>query len=347
MKKKILICSVLPPLTGGIATWVSEVRTAEKILENFEVKEFDLSNSANVGVVLSTAKRLKTGFVLNFRKIFGYFNAMIGVDVVHINSSGGLSHIRDIVFLLIGKFLGKKAVLQLHFGCADRRYKWIPAGRALIKVATFLADKVLVYDLDIVEFLGINNAQLVINGIESSDISVFEKKRQVIYGGWMIEEKGVFELLNAWRSMDKKDGWKMVLAGPASPEALLKLNSIIEIDETITYLGHVSRDEFRNQLNQSAIFALPSHTEGLPYAVLEGMDASCCLIVSKVGGLKEILKEDPLVGYSGDDNLLNVLKTAVSGYDEVILRGLNSKNLLKKTYNKERFSIDLIKAWSF
>jgi glycosyltransferase involved in cell wall biosynthesis len=61
--------------------------------------------------------------------------------------------------------------------------------------------------------------------------------------------------------------------------------------ENVEFLGHIEGKEKRNAFESSHFFLFPSHGEGMPLAVLEAMAFGLPMLVTAVGGLKDIFKD--------------------------------------------------------
>jgi glycosyltransferase involved in cell wall biosynthesis len=60
-------------------------------------------------------------------------------------------------------------------------------------------------------------------------------------------------------------------------------------------LGDVREQKKANLLEEAKLFALPSHDEGLPIALLEAMAAGLAIVTTPVGGIPEVIRD----GYNG------------------------------------------------
>ncbi|WP_263840189.1 glycosyltransferase family 4 protein [Salinibacter sp.] len=94
-------------------------------------------------------------------------------------------------------------------------------------------------------------------------------------------------------------------------DELEHLASQLEIEDHVTFHGWCSRDEVRETLRESTVFAFPSRNEGFGMAALEAMAAGTPVVASKVGGLPEIItssEEGRLVSSEDPEQLAGALK---------------------------------------
>ena len=106
-------------------------------------------------------------------------------------------------------------------------------------------------------------------------------------------EKGMADLLRAVGVISKTDGapdLRLVLVGDGPERELLaRLAAQLGIEAKVTMAGF-QRDT-KPYYSLGNVLAVPSHTEGSPNAVLEGMAASLPIVATAVGGVPEILEE--------------------------------------------------------
>jgi len=89
--------------------------------------------------------------------------------------------------------------------------------------------------------------------------------------------------------LDRQPGARFVIAGDGPLEHDLKvLASQLSIDRACTFLG--ARKDIIDVISAMDVFVLPSLSEGLPMAVLEAMALAKPVVVSKVGGLPEVIQ---------------------------------------------------------
>lgn len=79
--------------------------------------------------------------------------------------------------------------------------------------------------------------------------------------------------------------------GPARA-ALEALNRSEELGARVRFTGQLSSDEVAEALAAADVFVLPSHSEGLPVALIEAVAAGLPLLASRITGIPELLAED-------------------------------------------------------
>ena len=107
-------------------------------------------------------------------------------------------------------------------------------------------------------------------------------------------EKGVRELIWAAHAV-AKDGvpFRLITAGGGSHLGWIK-NAVQELglEGYVSVYGWVSGQTKAALLAAADVLVLPSYTEGLPNAILEGMASGMAVIASPVGGIPTLIEPD-------------------------------------------------------
>ena len=112
-----------------------------------------------------------------------------------------------------------------------------------------------------------------------------------LFLGRLSYEKGVLDLVEAWRRIDD-DGALLVLAGPAMSGHHLDVGPEVggfiarhELQESIRFLG--GTDVPARVMQAADVFVNPSYYEGFSIAVVEAMACGLAPVISPVGGIVE------------------------------------------------------------
>jgi glycosyltransferase involved in cell wall biosynthesis len=349
-KLNVLICAPLPPPKGGIATWVYEVVEASKYDNKINIDIFNTANKRKAGVY-SNLRRIVDGLSLFIFQAIG-FNKKIknkNIDIVHLASSGGFAHFRDVFFSLLAKLYGKKVILQLHYGVNDVDYQWAPFSRFFLFICKKIVDKILTLDPSYEKSNSSSKVFLSFNGMsEKIILKPVVKENIIVFVGWIIEQKGIFELVAAWNSLKEKNNWKLIIIGPSQKNEREMLLDLIDSSNT-EYLGELSRELVLSYTNKCSVFALPSHTEGFPYAVLEAMQSRLAILVSNVGGMPQLFQFEKKPGWLIDPkdmlSLSHALHEIIHKESPVKVYSENSYELFTKNYTNLHMINNLIQHW--
>ncbi len=170
------------------------------------------------------------------------------------------------------------------------------------------------------------NSKMEINNIE----------KYVLYYGRLSKEKGVDILLEAMRSIKHEIKLKIVGSGPEYKHLEEQINKF-NLQDRVLLLGPKYGKDLQTIINGAMAVILPSlWPENMPYCLLEPMAIGKTMIVSRVGGMTEIIKdkENGFSFESGDfrylakviNNLENFNQEEIGKIAIKTIKKLNSKN---------------------
>jgi glycosyltransferase involved in cell wall biosynthesis len=173
--------------------------------------------------------------------------------------------------------------------------------------------------------------------IESNKIKPsYEYDNYAVYMGRLSPEKGLFNLLEAWK---KIFGVTLRVIGDGTIRSELEEYVAREKIANIEFLGFVDGDKRFEILERAMFSVIPSRCyENMPYAALESFACGVPIIASRIGALGELVT-DGVTGFlfevgNADDLIRKVYQL------------INNKQLLLKMrysarrYAEERFSED-------
>jgi glycosyltransferase involved in cell wall biosynthesis len=113
----------------------------------------------------------------------------------------------------------------------------------------------------------------------------------IVAVGNLYPVKGHVVLLDALAMLGDDARWHLAIAGRGEEEARLRSqSSAAGLDARVHILGF--RDDIPDILAAGDIFAMPSLSEGLPLALVEAMSFGLPVVVSRVGGIPEVVSEN-------------------------------------------------------
>jgi len=113
----------------------------------------------------------------------------------------------------------------------------------------------------------------------------------VLFAGYLMRRKGVYELLEAFSRLHQRASVGMLVMCGAGPEEA-KLNKLAcdnNMGQVVKFAGDVTPDQMSQWMRASDLFVLPSYTEGMPNAVMEAMACGLPVVTTNVGGLPEAI----------------------------------------------------------
>ncbi|MFK5635311.1 glycosyltransferase family 4 protein [Ornithinimicrobium sp. LYQ103] len=115
------------------------------------------------------------------------------------------------------------------------------------------------------------------------------RHKVVLFLGSVGKSKGISELTDAWKKV-RPPGWTLRLVGPLAPSYDTE-SWRGDLDTTIELVGPLDHDQAMHLMRQAALLVLPSHTEGFPNVVLEGMATGTPVLASNVGAIPTMLAD--------------------------------------------------------
>lgn len=359
-KKNICFMAPLPPPYGGIANWTA---TICEWLDNY--KEDDIAYT-----VINTApkSRVTDGRTIIDRVLGGITSMLVSgvklkrlirVDIpscVHITTSGSLGVYRDLLIAQICTRNNIPFVYHIHFGRIPQLVEsltreWKNLKRVMDKASSVIAIDVKTYHaIDKVyqnEFP--QKVSYIPNPIDTAKLPApaAESNNKVMYLGWVIKEKGIEELLEAWEQIySEKQAWTLDIVGPIKEEYKDFLIQKFSL-RGVNLLGEKSHDEAMGLMNESDIFVLPSYSEGCPYVILEAMALGKRIVASDVGNIRFMMGEvsGTLVEPCNVAMLRKALKKEISSSDDLRRNKDNIMNRCRELYSMEIIVKQYFEKW--
>ena len=124
-------------------------------------------------------------------------------------------------------------------------------------------------------------------GLEDSQILLLNVARYA-------QEKAQDQLLHSFLAiLDRYPGARLWISGyglPSVEQGLHQLRRKLGLEEAVSFVGY--RENLWPMLDIADFMTHPSHVEGVPIALLYGMAAGLPIVVSDVGGVREIIRHE-------------------------------------------------------
>ena len=241
-------------------------------------------------------------FLFLIKGLFDYTVALIiGCPFVYIHSSSYNSFRRKSLFICIALLFRTKIILHIH---PSHFYQFLSECRGLEKRFIYFLLKRIDIFVVITEEMKKNIQKLLpdkqiiilrnpidLDKMENSG-SYKRLSDRILYLGWYIKEKGVYELVDAIEILINNS--VKIQADFYGAKKIDKLRSYVEnkgLKEKIRINGWINNGKKLKALYECTALILPSHSEGVPNVILEAMATKTPIISTLVGGLKEILRD--------------------------------------------------------
>lgn len=294
---RVLLVSPLPPPAGGIARWTQLVTAHLADRDEVVVRVVNTALRLRSPHSSSAVRRVAAGSVEAVWTIVRLLVATTSQrpDVVHINVSGQLGVLRDLVATWWCRAIGVPVVAHLRFGrvpdISDRNtVEWrmlvrvLEAASAVIAIDRATADALSSARLS-------TTVHVVPNCVDLGPKPTNGATRApgpVLYIGWLVPSKGLEDLLVAWGSV-RRDGLTLRLLGGYEPDYVASLESRGLLTPDVAVLGEVPHSQVVDELRACGLLVLPSHTEGFPNVVVEAMSVAAPVVATSVGAVPEML----------------------------------------------------------
>lgn len=286
-----------PPATGGIPTYVTTL-----------LRSPAARRAAALGFLNTTPageRRPGSTNVANLGRTFRdgvrVFRAAGGADVVHVNVAAvPLAPLaRALLLCAAARAAGARTILHAHTGrlhIAARRpmYRW------LLRRSRSVADAFVVVssvEAEAARRAGIEPEE-VPNGLDIQRHRTGPKDEPplVAFVGTVCERKGLLDLLTALTRLRETGTrpFRVEIVGDASQEGpgvfeRIRDRYANEGFTEVAFRGALDRAGVDDVLARASVFCLPSHWEGAPISLLEGMAAEAAPVATAVGEIPRML----------------------------------------------------------
>lgn len=333
---------------GGISVLAEHYLSHKSVLEEQGI-ELHLFNTCILPRENESMGKFRWINIINYIKFVTKSIAKIKeekTDLLHYNTSVGLSLLKDIVTVRIFKILtSTEAILHIHF--TDIRelqnkntYRkilifFLKRIHRIVVLSNKLRQDLLDLGLESNKVIVIQNYSML--SFEHT-ISPSQGKINIIFMGSVNRRKGVLDLFEAMQNLPSNIDWHMHVAGDFTSKDF-KHQFFSKLEETnlinkVTFHGYVSDKEKKKLFEMSSILALPSYSEGMPLSILEGLSAGCAILATNVGANIETINSVANLIQPGD---IEAIKYELE-------KLLTNSQYLK---NRQKQSLELSKKFSF
>jgi glycosyltransferase involved in cell wall biosynthesis len=273
-------------------------------------------------------------------------------DVVHVHTSHWRSFYLSAVYVLIGALVWRRPViLHVHGSSFDefvetatgfeRRFQSLVFEQcSAVVVLSEYWREVLAERVDPDRLVVIRNAV----DVETIQPKYTADVPHLVIISNLIVRKGVNELLEAIDRLvedDEVPPFRVTIAGIGPLEGAVR--AAAERHPGVLYRGFVSEPEKHELLQQGSIYVLPSHSEGLPIGLLEGMAGGNAVVATSIGSVPELIGSDNgrLVPPEDSAALTAALRELITHPDTVSAMARSNRALVESSYSWSSVATEL------
>lgn len=127
------------------------------------------------------------------------------------------------------------------------------------------------------------------------EMQIKKGSKLILYVGRLEKEKGIFELLDAFKEMSKDNINNLRLNIIGEGSCIGSINKYLTDNKLLNIvgmMGFLPLPDVAKWMNVSDVLCLPSYMEGVPNVVLEALACGTRVVTTNVGGLPEIAAQD-------------------------------------------------------
>ena len=291
--RSVLMVGTSPNVRGGISTVVRGYHSGG-LFDRFDIRYVPTHRD---GTAAQKAVAALKGYATLLRLLF-----TADAPLVHIHLSSRASFWRKSIVCAMTGLRRRPYVLHVHGSEFSKFYhqecgafsKWI-VRRVLERAALLLALSGQWSD-ELKRIAPRAKIQTLPNAVHLHEVPsgpAPEAPLRILFAGRIGARKGTFELLRAFaRLAPDYPSATLVCAGDGEGEELMQLAGALAVTKRVECPGWLSPEQMAGELSRATLFALPSHNEGVPMALLEAMSRSLPVLTTPVGGIPEVIEND-------------------------------------------------------
>lgn len=291
MKKiKVLMCGSELSVKGGMVSVIKNYLGYQS-WDEFEIKYIPTHTEKN---------KLIVAFYFALAYIRVIVTAVAGrYDIIYLHAAERGSFFRKAILARTLRRLGVKTIMHHHAAEFEEFYEALSE-----KKKHYVSDTLEKVDLNIVlskrlikmitDKAPSARVKVLYNAVQTYEVNPYNPHaRNILFLGRLGKRKGVYDLLNVIKDLDKKlsQDVRFYLCGDGEVENVKKVVCEYGIQHRIAHVGWVDKEQKKKYIADSMINVLPSYNEGLPMSILETMASGIPNISTDIASIPEVISE--------------------------------------------------------
>jgi len=285
MGQRIVMIGTAPDVRGGISAMVNVYR-AQGLFGRWDLCYIE--THCDGGKLRKAMKAARAWFAFMARLLTGR------IDLLHVHIASDASFWRKSIFIVPARALEVPYVLHMHGGRFLEFYRDQPLSVIQRFIRRIYRNARVVIALSdqwretLLQVSPESRIVVVPNPVEvpSWQAPLDGSPPTVLYLGLIKEAKGAFDLIKSWPAARRAvPDARLVLGGVGEVDAAGALARHLGVAGSVEMPGWIVGDAKEALIKGAWIFALPSHGEALPMAILETMAAGIPVVATRVGGV--------------------------------------------------------------
>jgi glycosyltransferase involved in cell wall biosynthesis len=338
---KIIIIGPFPKPISGVSLANQVVKEVLEKSGDFTVDSINTSYNVFEDAIGSFSFKK---FIFFLKMNFSVFKIFKN-DIIYITPGQTFFGItKYTMFILLSSILQKEIIIHVHGNYLGTQYLQLTGIKKrffYFLVSKFTKGIVLSASLkqNLTPFLKEKNIHVLYNFAQNylidNDLKVDNSILKISYLSNLMEEKGIFLLLESLQELESKNiYYEARIAGNIDTCLRDDILSKISKLKNTSYVGVVYDEDKKELLNWSNIFVLPTYykMEGQPISILEALSTKNVIISTKHAGIEDIIEENKN-GYLIED------KNSESITNKLVYLNENKSKILEiSNYNKMYFA---------
>ncbi|WP_299675362.1 glycosyltransferase family 4 protein [uncultured Dokdonia sp.] len=352
--KSILIIGPFPEPTTGVSLANKVVRDILNEQSNYNVASINTSYS-RFDEAIGKFSFHKLFFNLSF---YSKAYKILSYKTIYITPGQTFfGVIKYTGFIIISSLLGREIIVHVHGNHMGNEYKTLHGVKK--KLFHYLLSKttkgiVLSKSLkgNMTPFIAEEKVKVLPNFAEdyllNTTIKKSFEKLQIIYLSNLMEEKGIFDLLDALTLLEEsKIPYEAKIAGAIDYTQKEEIEKRFYTLQHTTYVGIVKGNEKNDLLNWGTVFVLPTYykMEGQPISILEAMATGNVILTTTHAGIPDVVTggiHGRFFEKKNPKELYKALAYFDTNKDELSQMSNSNKHYFKKNFTRLQFKQRLL-----